>query len=69
MLEEDDPPFVLLLNKQDLLPSSNMTERAKNSFCKENKIFKTSAKLDEEVNQAFNCLVRQMLEVDRQESS
>jgi GTPase SAR1 family protein len=69
MLEEGDPPFVLLLNKQDLLPSSNMTERAKNSFCIENKIFKTSAKLDEEVGQAFNCLVRQMLDVDRQESS
>jgi small GTP-binding protein len=69
MLEEDDPPFVLLLNKQDLPHASSVTERVKQTFGSEVEIFKTSAKLDEEVGQAFNCLVRQMLEVDRQESS
>ena len=69
MLEEEDSPVVLLLNKQDLLFASGIPSSPVPSFCKENRIFKTSAKLDEEVNEAFNCLVRQMLEVDRQESS
>jgi small GTP-binding protein len=69
VLEEDDPPVVLLLNKQDLPHASSVTERVKQTFGSEVEIFNTSAKLDEEVGQAFNCLVRQMLEVDRQESS
>lgn len=68
-LEKDDLPFVLLLNKQDLPHSSSVIERAKNSFGHDVSLFKTSAKLNEEVEQAFNCLVRQMLEVGRQESS
>ncbi len=62
---KDKPPVVLLLNKQDLLHSSSVTERAKHSFGNEIRIFKTSAKLDEGVNQAFIYLVKQMLEVDR----
>lgn len=68
VLEEDDPPFVLLLNKQDLLHSSRLTERAQHSFGHDVKLFKTSAKLDEEVDQAFTCLVRLMLDVDRRQS-
>lgn len=67
-LEEDRPPFVLLINKQDILQSPAVTNRALEIFGDGTKLFKTSAKLDEEVNQAFNCLVRQMLDVDRQKS-
>lgn len=74
-LTEDDPPVVLLLlNKQDLLQedlmqSCRVTEQAQKSFGHDVKLFKTSAKLDEEVGQAFNYLVEQMLEVDRQKGS
>lgn len=68
-LKEDRPPFVLLLNKQDLPHSSGVTERAKESLGHDAKLFKTSAKLDEEVDQAFTCLVRQMLDADRPQSS
>ncbi len=68
-LEEDDLPFVLLLNKQDLPHSSSVIERAKNSFGHDVSLFKTSAKLNEEVEQAFNGLVRQMLDVDRRKSA
>lgn len=66
---EDHPPFVLLLNKQDLPHASSVTKQAKNSFGNDVTLFKTSAKLDEGVEQAFNCLVSQMLDVDKQESS
>jgi small GTP-binding protein len=70
LLEEAESPFVLLLNKQDLLQNDLMqacriTEQAQQSFGPDAKLFKTSAKLDEQVGQAFTCLVRQMLDVDR----
>lgn len=72
--EDDDLPFVLLLNKHDLLQEDLMescpvTERAQQIFGQAVKLFKTSAKLDEQVEQAFTCLVKQMLEVDRCQSS
>lgn len=65
--EENEPPFVLLLNKQDLVHVSSVTKQAKINFGNDISLFKTSTKLDEGVQQAFNCLVRQMLEVDRGE--
>ena len=76
VLEEDDPPFVLLLNKQDLHPSREATARAFEGLVDDSKIFKTSAKKDHMenepfhhmVNEAFQCLTQQMLEVDRQKN-
>jgi small GTP-binding protein len=68
------PPSVLLLNKMDLLEEDpaqlrSVTERVQISFGDAVNLFKTSAKLGEHVDQAFNCLVKQMLEVDRRKSS
>lgn len=66
--EEDSAPVVLLLNKQDLPHPSSITEQAKASFGHDVGLFKTSAKLDEAVDQAFDCLVNQILEIDRGKS-
>lgn len=63
--EEHDPLFVLMLNKDDVLQSSTATNRAIEVFGDGTKIFGTSAKTGERVNEAFECLVRQMLSKDR----
>lgn len=69
--KEDSPagtgclPCVLLINKQDLLQSPMVTNRASEVFGDGAKIFETSAKTGEKVNKAFECLARQMLEVDK----
>jgi GTPase SAR1 family protein len=60
-LGKDDPPFVLLLNKQDILQSSEVANRATEIFGDNAKIFETSAKTGERVNEAFNYLARQTL--------
>ncbi len=67
--EASEPPFVLLLNKQDILPSATVTDRAINIFGDATKLFGTSAKTGERVNEAFEYLVRQMLDPDRRKSS
>lgn len=69
ILEEDDLPFVLLLNKSDILQSSAVISRASEIFGDGSKIFQTSAKTGDKVNEAFENLVKQMLEVDRKNSS
>jgi small GTP-binding protein len=63
--EESSPPFVLLLNKQDLFQSPAVTDHAIEIFGDGTKLFGSSAKTGERVNEAFEYLVRQMLEVDR----
>lgn len=67
--EERDPLFVLMLNKQDLLQSPTATNRAIELFGDGAKIFGTSAKTGERVNEAFDHLARQMLDADRRKSS
>lgn len=69
VLKEDHPPFVLMLNKQDILPSATVTDRAIGIFGDGTKLFGTSAKTGERVNEAFEYLVRQMLDAERQKSS
>lgn len=68
-LEEDKPPFVLLLNKQDVLQFPAVTNRAVELFGDASRIFKTSAKTGERVNEAFEYLVRQMLDADGRKRS
>ncbi|HMS84423.1 MAG TPA: Rab family GTPase [Nitrospira sp.] len=63
--DTDDPPFVLLVNKQDILQSSAVTKRALELFGDGTKVFETSAKTGERVNAAFEYLAKQMLEIDR----
>ncbi len=60
-LEEDDPPFVLLLNKVDILQSPELTNCAVEIFGDGATLFPTSAKTGDKVNEAFACLVRRML--------
>ncbi|MDR4464582.1 MAG: GTP-binding protein [Nitrospira sp.] len=58
-------PFVLLVNKQDLLQSSAVTNSALEIFGGGTKILETSAKTGEKVTEAFEYLAKQMLELDR----
>lgn len=67
--EERDPLFVLMLNKHDVLQSPTVTNRAIEIFGDGAKFFGTSAKTGERVNEAFDHLVRQMLDADRPKSS
>lgn len=59
--KESSPPFVLLINKQDILQSPAVTNRAFEICGDGTKLFQTSAKTGDVVNEAFECLVRQML--------
>lgn len=65
LLSTANLPFVLLLNKYDILQSPTVTNRAIEIFGDGAKIFGTSAKTGERVNEAFEHLVRQMLNADR----
>jgi small GTP-binding protein len=67
--EESQPSFVLLINKQDVFQSPAVANRAVEIFGDATKLFGTSAKTGENVNEAFEHLVRQMLDADRQKSS
>ncbi len=67
--EDSEPPFVLLINKQDLSPSREATTRDSEGLVGHSKSFKTSAKTGERVNEAFEHLVRQMLDADRPQNS
>lgn len=57
-------PFVLMLNKRDILQSPTVTNRAIEIVGDAAKLFGTSAKTGENVNEAFEHLVRQMLNAD-----
>lgn len=63
--DANELPFVLLVNKQDLLQSTAVTNRAFEIFGGGTKILETSAKTGEKVNEAFEYLAKQMLELDR----
>jgi hypothetical protein len=67
--EAIEPPFVLLLNKQDILQSPEVTDRAIETFGDGTKLLGTSAKTGERVDEAFEGLVRQMLDADKRKSS
>lgn len=67
--EDSEPPFVLLINKQDLSPSREATTRDSEGLVGHSKSFRTSAKTGERVNEAFEHLVRQMLDADRPQNS
>ena len=69
LLSTANLPFVLLLNKQDLTQSSLVTNRALEICGDGTKLFGTSAKTGEKVNEAFEYLVRQMLDAGRPQSS
>ncbi len=65
LLSTANLPFVLLLNKHDLLQSPRVINRAIEIFGDDAKLLGTSAKTGERVNEAFEYLVRQMLDADR----
>lgn len=67
--EKREPLFVLMLNKHDILQSLAVTNRAIDIFGDGANYFETSAKTGERVNEAFEYLVRQMIDADRRKSS
>jgi small GTP-binding protein len=53
-----DVPFVIALNKADLLMSNDIDQRLREALkVRELKVVRTSAKTGEGVEEAFNCLV------------
>ncbi len=60
--KKDDLPFVLLINKQDILKSLEVTNHAYEIFGDNTNVFETSAKTGERVNEAFECLAKQMFD-------